>query len=286
MLDRRHVVSAFSRAAATYDGAAVLPRRVADELLGRLDLVQLTPARVVEVGSGTGYCVRGLEKRYRRAQIVGIDPTMPMLKRAAARRRWLGRSRFVMGAAETLPLDSASVDLVVSNLALAWCDVSQALAELARVLRPGGLLSFSTLGPDTLKELRRSWESVDDTPHVHEFTDMHQLGDALLAAGLAAPVVDVEWIVLSYRSANEAFADLRRTGGRNAMAGRRAGLTGTHRFARFRAAFEQLRGADGRLPLTFEVVYGHAWAPDAVRAARSLPVRAGRPIAGRGGASA
>lgn len=266
-LDRRQVRRQFERAAATYDEAAALARTVADRLIERLEVVRLVPARVLDAGCGTGYCTRALAQRYRRAQVVGLDIASPMLTRARRRAGWFSRSRFVAGDAGSLPFADAAFDLVLSNLLLPWCEPPAAFAEFRRVLRPGGLLMFTSVGPDTLQELRDAWQRVDDAPHVHAFLDMHDVGDALVRAGFADPVMDVERYTLSYADAPALLRELKALGAQNAQLGRRRGLTGRDRFERFAAAYASL-ARDGRTPASCEVEYGHAWVPETTRAAR------------------
>jgi malonyl-CoA O-methyltransferase len=267
--DARHIRRVFSRAARSYDAAAHLARRIGSELVGRLDVVRLQPKTVIDIGTGTGHCARLLEARYRRARVIGIDSAAAMTREAAAQRRWRSRQRYLVAAAERLPMADATAQLAVSNLALMWSDCRQVFPELHRVLAPGGLLMFTTLGPDTLQELRAAWQTVDSMPHTHPFLDMHILGDALIESGFAEPVMDVERVVVTYPSHNAALSELKRCGWQNVSPQRRWTLTGRNRFEGFVRAYESYCGADGRWPLTFEVVYGHAWAS----AAPALPRR-------------
>ncbi len=265
-LDKRRMRAAFQRAALSYDSAAVLQREIADRLIERLDLIRYQPACALDVGSGTGYCSRALVRRYPRARVIGVDIAPAMAQMAARRGRrfawagWHPRERYVCGDAESLPIVSGSVDMVISNLALQWCSPDAVFAEIARVLRPGGLLMFTSFGPDTLRELRLAWMSVDDAMHVHNFIDMHDLGDALVRARLAEPVMDVERMVLTYPSVLHVLRDLKAIGAHNAARDRHPGLTGKRHFACFRSAYESMAGTDGRIPASYEVVYGHAWA--------------------------
>lgn len=259
-LDARFARRRFSRAAATYDEAAVLQREVRDLLLGRLEFTALDPRVVVDAGAGTGHASRALKRRYPKAHILAVDSAAGMLAQAAARRSWL-RPIFRLGAdACRLPLREGSVDLVFSNLMLPWVDPERVFAEFRRVLAPGGLLCFTSLGPDTLRELRSAWAAVDGHPRVHLFIDMHDLGDALVRAGFAEPVLDVERYTLSYADVRALAADLRSAGEVNAALGRPRGLTGPCTFARMQAAYEPWR-SDGRLPATYEVIFGQAWTP-------------------------
>jgi len=265
-LDKRSLRHAFERAAHSYDEVAVLQRAIADRLLARLDVVRLVPQSVLDVGSGTGYVTRALMRRYPRARLYAADLAHAMARQARTRtrlRRWLARTpgAFVCADLERLPFASASVDMIVSNLTLQWCDVPAAFAECRRALRPGGLFVFTTFGPDTLAELRAAWHAVDARPHVHGFPDMHDIGDALVRAGFAEPVLDVERFTLTYADVLDVLRDLKRLGAHNAARARARGLTGKQAFARFRQAYEALR-ANGRIPATYEAVYGLAWAPE------------------------
>jgi malonyl-CoA O-methyltransferase len=261
-LDTRRVRRSFDRAAETFDDAAVLQTEVRDNLLARLDWMALAPRVVVDAGAGTGHASRALIRRYPKARVIALDFSPRMLHAAGRRQSWLRRFARVCADAERLPLADGSVDLILSNLMLQWCNPDLVFAEFRRVLAPHGLLTFTTLGPDTLRELRSAWAEVDSRTHVHQFIDMHDLGDALVRGGFASPVLDVERYTLAYADVRRVAADLKATGARNATMGRARGLTGRRQFAAFQAAYEAHR-RDGRLPATYEVVFGHAWTPDA-----------------------
>ncbi len=263
-LDRERMRRGFERAADTYDDAALLQREVAERLLSRLDLIRLAPRRIADAGCGTGQCARALTSRYRDASVTGFDLAHAMARRAARRRgvlaRFTGRDNYLCADVEALPFAAASFDLVLSSLALQWCNLDRAFTEIARVLAPQGLLLFSSFGPDTLAELRSAWRAADNAVHVHAFLDMHDVGDALMRAGFRDPVMDVERLTVTHANVRELLADLKHLGAHNVAAGRTRTLTGKQRFARFEQAYEMLRVA-GRLPASYEIVYGHAWAP-------------------------
>lgn len=258
-IDKRALAESFSKAAAHYDASAFLQQEVGRRLMERLDYVKLAPERIVDLGCGTGFLTRLLEKRYPKARVYGLDLALGMAAQARARTSWRTRQRFLVGDAEALPFADASVDLIVSNLTLQWCgELDAAFREAKRVLKPGGLLMFTTLGPDTLKELRAAWSAVDGYTHVNAFMDMHDVGDGLVRAKLADPVMDVEHLVLTYAELRGLMKDLKGIGAHNLNAGRRHGLTGKARLAALTAAYERFR-RDGSLPATYELVYGHAW---------------------------
>lgn len=260
LLDARRVRRAFDAAAVDFDAAAGVHSEIRARLLERLEVVKLDPEVVVDLGTATGHASRSLKARYRRAQVVAFDLSLNMLRTAEAQQRWLRRFHRVAGDAQRLPVRAASVDLVFSNLMLQWCDDPDAVfREIRRTLRPNGLLTFSTLGPDSLRELRRAWAGVDSYTHVHRFIDMHDLGDALMRNGFAEPVMDTERLTVTYPSVDALVRELRLSGSTNLAAGRPCGLTGRGRAHRLAGAHE-LIARDGVIPMTLEVVYGHAWA--------------------------
>jgi malonyl-CoA O-methyltransferase len=268
-LDKRLARRSFERAAATYDAAAVLQNEVCRRMLARLDYIRVDPALILDAGSGTGNALTGLLARYPRARAVALDIAHAMAQRARARRPWwkalldTGGARLtaVCGDIERLPLASGRAGLAWSNLALQWiAEPRPAFAELHRVLAPGGLLLFSSFGPDTLRELRNAFEGVDRHTHVHRFMDMHDVGDRLLECGFADPVMDMEVVTLTYADVRQLMGDLRAIGARNVARGRPGGLAGRSRLAGMERNYEALR-RDGKLPATFEIVYGHAWKP-------------------------
>jgi malonyl-CoA O-methyltransferase len=208
-----------------------------------------------------------LAEKYPAAQIVSLDIASGMLQAARSRSGWWrklfggAQTMQVCGDIEALPLAASSVEMVWSNLALQWCnDLPATFAGLHRVLKTEGLLMFSTFGPDTLKELRLAFGGVDGHNHLNRFADMHDIGDMLIHAGFAEPVMDMEYLTLTYGDVRGLLHDLKRIGAHNATAGRGQGMMGKNAWARLVENYERLR-RDGKLPATYEVVYGHAWKP-------------------------
>lgn len=261
-LDRGWLRAAFERAARSYDREAELQREVADRLLDRLDAIRLQPRRIADLGAGTGYCTRRLSRRYPAASLYAIDIAHGMLLEARGRApRWFSRQRFACSDAQCLAVKADAFDLLFSNLTLQWCeDLRRTLGELWRVTAPGGLLLFSTLGPDTLRELRESWAEVDTYGHVNPFLDLHLVGDALLATGYRDVVVDVDRLRRYQPDLLALMRHLKALGAHNVTSARPRHLLGRERLDRLRRAYEARR-EDRGLPLTFEVVYGLGWKP-------------------------
>lgn len=270
-IDKSRVRDSFDRAAETYDAAAVLQKFVRTEMLSRLDLVTMQPTHILDAGCGTGHASAALMKKYPKAELVSLDLALGMLKKTQSVNASLtnrikrvfrqAQQNLLCADIEQLPLADASVDMIFSNLAIQWCnDLDAAFAGMHRVLRTDGLLTFSTLGPDTLKELRAASKTDSERVSVSRFFDMHDIGDALVRAGFSAPVLDVERVVLTYENAIDVMRDLKAIGAHNAADGRRRGLQGRDFLKKITANYEQFR-REGKLPATFEVVYGHAWKP-------------------------
>lgn len=258
-LDAAGVRDSFDRASTTYEAAAVLQARVGEELLERLDFFKFEPEIVADLGAGTGRLTGELKRLYKRATVIALDIAPGMLREARHHFGLFRRFERVCADARRLPFAAASVDVVVSNLMLQWCDnLDVAFAEIRRVLKPDGFFSFTTFGPDTLRELRAAWATVDDYTHVNTFIDMHDVGDALSRAGLTEPVLDVERVTLTYPDVLALMRDLKTIGAHNVTAGRARGLTGRARLRHMETAYETAR-VDGRIPATYEVVYGAAW---------------------------
>lgn len=259
--DHDRVRRNFSRAAVTYEQHDVLQQEVQSALTERLDFYKEAPLRVIDVGAGTGRGTALLKKRYAKAEVIALDLALPMLRAAKQHSSWLKPFQRICAEATALPLPDHSVDVLHSNLCFQWIDDLKALFnECARVLKPGGLLAFSTFGPDTLTELRAAWAQADQQPHVSRFLDMHDVGDAMLAAGLRDPVLDVHRYTLTYSEPRKLLEELRGLGATNADQDRARGLTGIARYKRMLAAYETMR-VDERIPATWEVVTAHAWGP-------------------------
>lgn len=257
-LDSKAARAAFGKAAHQYQELAQVEAQLAERLVERLDEVPQQAGRVLDLGSGPGVLLDALRKRYKSSEIILLDASTSMLRRVRSlgwRRR---RALRIAGSLNALPLGDDSVDLIVSALALPWSNLRIAIEEISRVLKPDGLLLFTSYGPDTLGQLRAAWAEVDEAPHVHSFFDMHDVGDALVGAGLSNPVMDVERLTVTYADARGLFNDLRASGSTNVLAARRKTLTGRGRWQRMLNALERYRVGD-HLEITCEVIFGHAW---------------------------
>ena len=256
----------FDRVASLYDAHASIEREIGRRLLDRLDYVRIDPQFVLDLGCGPGSAYTALRERYPKAQIVGVDCSENMLRAGEQTLRQLRRLvpflrgrqlQKICGNATWLPVGTGCAQMVWSNLLLHWCDDALAvIREMHRTLDVGGLATFTTFGPDTLKELRAAF--ADGKTHTQRFTDMHDLGDMLIEAGFSDPVMDMEVITLEYADPAQLFSDLRRTGAGNAMLDRSRGLSGRRGW---QAMLDRLGAMqrNGKLPMTLELVYGHAW---------------------------
>jgi malonyl-CoA O-methyltransferase len=250
----------FSNAALSYDEHAVVQRLVANNLLETLDIIKIKPQRVLDLGAGTGDAARLLARRYPRSTITLLDIALPMLTHARSKApRWRSRQHYVCAYAQLLPLADDSIDLIFANLVFHWCnDLDSVFNECNRVLKPGGLILFSSLGPDTLRELRDAWSGVDAAPHVHMFIDMHDVGDALIRASFTGPILECDKITVHYDDVNALIRDIRGLGAGNSLQGRMRTLGSPRVFKRMVEQYEIHRSGQ-KLPATIEVVYAHAW---------------------------
>ena len=244
-------------------------------LFARLDPVVIDASTVIDLGCATGQASRQLAKKFRGARIIGVDLSGKMLARSKARQGWFSKTAFVQADASALPFSDQSIDVVFSNLLLPWINDPAAVGhEVARVLRKDGLFVFATLGPDSLLELRQAWAQVDDFQHVNHFFDMHDIGDALVRAGLRDPVLDVDRLTVTYAGTNALFADLSAAGARNCIGERRKSLCGRARFAAMRQHLENA-SQDANLRLDLELVYGHCWGGGARSASADVHIEPG-----------
>lgn len=255
MIEKQKVAESFDRAALTYDQWITIQKNIGDNLLERVQWLGIQPENILEVGTGTGRLTRALSKQYKDANLYAVDISSKMLTQAAT----MSNQNFICADAAQLPIADNSIDILVSNLMLQWCeDINSVIQEFARVLKPDGALFFSSFGPDTLKELRASWATVDDAIHVNSFIDMHHYGDSLLQAGLKNPVMDVDRLQWQYKEVKALMRELKNIGAHNINSERSRSLMGKHKFQTMIAAYEEYRLKDGLLPVTYEVIYGHA----------------------------
>ncbi len=269
---KKNIQTHFNHAAVSYDEAAVLQRTVAERLRERLELTTAQPKTILDMGAGTGILTQKIQQEYPTANIIAMDMSLQMLNKAQQNLAGTGffnkikqsllpnKQTFVGADANNIPLADNSIDLLVSNLMLQWCDnLDGVLAEFKRVLKPNALLMVTSFGPDTLKELRKAWAEADDEEHVNTFIDMHDFGDALIRNGFGQPVMDVEYYTLTYQKPIGVLKDLKAIGATSATKGRKTGLTGKQRFTAMLNAYEKQR-INNLIPATFEVIHGHAWA--------------------------
>jgi malonyl-CoA O-methyltransferase len=253
-LDQKLLRTRCRNIATNFDADDFFCAEVRGRLLERLNLVDLQPKRILDLGAGTGAAATQISAIFPDAEILSIDWAQEMLEQMPV------KTGAICADAHQLPLTDNSVDIIVSNLMLPTCVLPERVfAEAQRVLRHPGLFLFTSLGPDTFKQLLRAWARVDRAPHIHSFADMHNVGDALVQAGFREPVMDVEHVTVTYSNIERAIADLRAVAATNVLQDRRKGLTTPRLWQRMLAELEASKTADGRLPLSLEVVTGQAW---------------------------
>lgn len=275
-IDHSHVRRRFDRVAAGFDAADFVHTLTRDGLFARLEPMATTAKLVVDLGCGTGSARRQLEKSFAGALVIGCDLSLAMLLQASRKRRLFSRPGVVQADALGLPFADQDVDVVFSNMVLPWIgDIAAAFAEVRRVLRKDGLFVFSTLGPDSLQQLRHAVQQADPASPVQNFPDMHDIGDAAIASGLREPVLDVDRLTVTYPTATALFADLKKTGAGNSLRNRRRTLSGKSRFQAVQQALDAGRSAD-MIGIDLEIVYGHCWGAGASAPRGEYAVDAGR----------
>ncbi|TQV89717.1 malonyl-ACP O-methyltransferase BioC [Aliikangiella coralliicola] len=259
-LDKNLIAQSFSQAAERYEEFALLQQEVASRVFERLSYMRINPKNILDVGCGTGYCSRQLRETFGRSKVSAIDLAPGMIEEAKKNQSLFRKINYQVADADELPFDDNQFDLIFSNLTIQWMpDLKKTFSELNRVLKPGGLLIFSTLGPDTLIELKESWRQVDKSVHVNEFIDMHIVGDQVFNAHFENTVMDRDVITLTYKTLIGLMRDLKAIGAHNIDSERQRGLLGKGKFNQLNQAYEKYRWSDGNLPATYEVIYGHAW---------------------------
>ena len=260
-IEKSRVKRQFNSAAGTYEAFDFLQQEVLNRLFDRLQDILVSPRLIIDLGSGTGRAGELLEKSFKKSEIINLDIAEDMLIRARGKKklRIFRRQKFLCGDIEAIPLKSNIADLAHSNLAVQWCpNLRLAFSAVKDVLKPGALFIFSTLGPDTLRELRDVFSTYSDMPHVNTFLDMHDVGDILSSSGFSDPVIESEEITVNYDSAAGLLRDLKGIGASNADSERRKSLTGPARMRKILKEYEKYR-CNGKIPATYEVILGHAW---------------------------
>ncbi len=258
-IDKALVAESFSKAASTYDAFAFLQKEVAERVFERLQLMNVKPKNILDAGCGTGICSRMLRDHFSSAKISGVDIAQGMIDLAKKDQKLFKKIDYQVADIDKLPFENNTFDIVFSSLTIQWLpELKNTFSELNRVLKPNGLIIFSTLGPDTLNELKQSWQQVDDNVHINEFLDMHIVGDKVFNSGFENVVMDRDIITLTYKTMKGLMKDLKSIGAHNINDGRSKGLLGKQKYQTLTKAYENFRKNDV-LPATYEVIYGHAW---------------------------
>ncbi|MDG2395773.1 malonyl-ACP O-methyltransferase BioC [Candidatus Thioglobus sp.] len=245
------VRASFNKASNNYNDHAFLQKEIATRLDAKLNVITANSGVILDLGAGTGLLSQNLHKRFPDAQLICLDFAQNSLKNNQSTNK-------ICANANHLPLADNSVNIVISSLMMQWCpDLKQLFSECHRVLKNDGLILFSTFGPDTLKELKKSWSVVDGETHVNTFTDMHDIGDQLLQNGFQSPIMEMETLILTYETVIDLLKDLKAIGAQTVNTRSKA-LMGKDKFKLMTQMYESYR-SEAKLPATYEVVYGHAW---------------------------
>ncbi len=257
---KREICKTFNAHAGDYEQAAKVQREIGERLFERLDYLKIEPLNVLDLGCGSGFFTKLLKTRYRKAHVVGADLAYQMLKQSQAKQGWRQTFSLVNADMVSLPFQDGQFDLVFSNQAVHWSpSLRGVFSEINRVMRPGACLMFSTLGPDTFLELRQAFRKVDNFAHVNEFLDMHDVGDCLMNEYFLDPVIDMSCLTALYPTLTSLLHTLKAQGVRNINQKRNPGLTGKTIWRSFEQEMLKFCTDDKKFPLTYEVIYGHAW---------------------------
>ena len=258
MLNRKHIRQRFERTANQFDNADFVHKKTRKGLIERLGPVLFKASSILDLGSATGSASNELRSRFKRANIVSLDISHNMLCKAREKKSWFSKAAYAQADAISLPFKNSCFDLVFANMLLPWLNDPQVVfQEITRVLRKGGVFAFTTLGPDSFREIARSWNEIDSKAHVNQFIDMHNLGDGLVNSGLRDPVVDVDRLLISYKNSETMINDLKNSGSRNVLETRNQTMTGKESFKQMIKTLTN--PSTGEIKLSLELIYGHCW---------------------------
>lgn len=261
MMALTHEISkAFNQHAAEYEFAAKVQQEIGLRLLERLHYLKRPPERILDLGCGSGFFSRELIRLYPKAQIIGVDLAEQMLAQAQRKHSWRRKWPLVAADMHHLPFATGIFDLIFANQVIHWGNsLAQVFREINRVMKVNGCFMFTTLGPDTFKELKNAWSVVNEYAHVNEFPDMHDVGDCLMAEHFLEPVMDMELLAVHYQTLPSLLNSLKAQGVKNINRARSQGLTGKKSWNQFEQNYSKMQTNTGKYPLTYEVVYGQAW---------------------------
>lgn len=254
------ISKAFNLHANEYELAAKVQREIGGRLLERLQYLNIKPQRILDLGCGPGFFSYELTRIYPKAQVVGLDLAQLMLLQAQKKQGWRRKWPLVSADMCKMPFASGVFDLIFANQTIHWGDsLTQVFRELNRVMNANGCLMFTTLGPDTFKELKSAWSGANHFAHANDFADMHDVGDCLMSEHFLEPVMDMELLSVHYETLSKLLKALKAQGVKNINPQRNQGLTGKTAWKQFETNYFALQTDKGKYPLTYEVVYGHAW---------------------------
>jgi malonyl-CoA O-methyltransferase len=260
MNSKLEICNAFNSSAVNYSLVADVQTEIGERLFQRLHYLKIEPKHILDVGCGPGTFTSKLKELYPKARVVGLDIAYEMLKMSESKQGWRRKWSSINADMHQLPFISGQFDLIFSNQVVHWASpLAPVMREFNRVLAKGGCLMFSTLGPDTFIELRQAFSRVDSFEHVNRFLDMHDVGDCLMGEKLEDPVIDMEMLTAHYQTLSDLLQGLKAQGVKNINPNRNKALTGKKSWEKFKNEMNGFITEDGKYPLTYEVVFGHAW---------------------------
>ena len=261
MIDKEYKRKVFDRHAKTYDEYSSLQNKISDNLFKKLDLIEVRPSLILDLGCGTGRNGRILKEKYQNIRLINYDFSINMLQEAKKNQhKILGtKSEFICGDIEELSFSENTFDVIWSTSSLQWCNNLSDIFKKAKViLKPGGLFIFSTFGPNTLFELRNITKKISNYQKTNNFIDALSITEKLINEGFIDPFVDSEEFCLSYKDISKLFLDLRKIGATSGFKNRNIGLSGKSFLKLIIDGYKEY-SYDGIFPATYEAIYGYAW---------------------------
>lgn len=259
-INKELIAASFSKAATSYDKAASFQRTSGRLLFDKASQIisdeGLKLKTILDLGCGTGFFTRKLSSEFTSSKVIGLDLSQGMIDFCKSASQL---ESYLCADAEDIPLEDSSIDLIYSNLTFQWLpSLEQLCTEVYRVLKPNGILVFTSLGTDTLFELKNAWEQVDSYKRINDFLDINDWQCALFKQFKKEDFLESKKVVVEYERAIDLMRDLKCIGANNLDASRKKGLTSPESIKKVESFYQQYRLENGKLPATYELILGAA----------------------------